>query len=275
MILEIMPDLQEMSLEQIRQEQLNILKDIHEFCNENNIAYFLTYGTLLGAVRHKGYIPWDDDIDIMMPKPDYDKFISLYNRKNGNYEVINIDIDKDFPYPIAKVQNPNTRLIEYASIKYNIGVNIDVFPIGGLPDNPKERKRHLNQLMICRNLLNIKTIKFSSRREKSKTVLLLLLKLITCFIFRKTIVSRICKLHRKYNYEHSKEVLLLSFESENRIFSKLMFEKFSYQEFEHNSFKIPCNYDLFLTKIYGGYMQLPPVENRKTHHVFKAYNRTK
>ena len=81
------------NVEELKHIQLDMLSDIAEFCEQNHIKYFLAYGTLIGAIRHKGYIPWDDDIDICMPRPDYDKFLRLYNKKNSAYKAVAFELN--------------------------------------------------------------------------------------------------------------------------------------------------------------------------------------
>jgi lipopolysaccharide cholinephosphotransferase len=261
-----------LNVEEIKEEQLKILKDIHQFCEANQLNYFLSCGTLLGAVRHLGYIPWDDDIDIMMPRPDYDKFITLYGQTQYSYQVADISIDQSYPYPFAKAYNPQTSLVEYSTVKYDIGINVDIFPIDGLPENGKKRKTHLKKMILLKIIRNIKATKYNCNRTIIKTLFLIFLKIMLCVFPYKKIVIGIDKLSRKYNYADSKYVSSLYFgESIDRYFQKSIFEEFTCHEFEGSFFRIPLHYDLFLTAIYGDYMQLPPVEKRKTHHIYTAY----
>ena len=139
--------------DELRKIQLDILRSVSAFCMKNNLTYFLCYGTLLGAVRHKGYIPWDDDIDIAMPRPDYEKFIRSFNKSGGRscseygggscseyggefrcgsedslslpteprLKVISRELDRNFPYTFAKVTNTSTVFEEFSSFKYELG----------------------------------------------------------------------------------------------------------------------------------------------------------
>ncbi|MFR5682857.1 MAG: phosphorylcholine transferase LicD [Clostridia bacterium] len=126
-----------MSLEEIKSIQLDILSQVANYCDRNGLRYFLAYGTLLGAVRHKGYIPWDDDIDIMMPRPDYMQFINSFNNEKCALRVGSHYLDKNYPYVIAKVYDTSTLCKENIDVEYSIGINIDVFPIDGLPETER------------------------------------------------------------------------------------------------------------------------------------------
>lgn len=125
------------SFEEHKKIQLSILRDIDVFCQKNQIKYFLAFGTLLGAIRHKGFIPWDDDIDIAMPRPDYNKFILSFNGMVDNLKVLAPEIDLDYYAPYANVYDTRTVLEEKGTshLKFEIGVKIDVFPIDGVPTN--------------------------------------------------------------------------------------------------------------------------------------------
>lgn len=104
--------MREILLDELKDRQIAILDVVDAFCRENNINYWLDSGTLLGAIRHGGYIPWDDDIDIGMLRPDYDRFLAMFNKLNKQYQVFSVENDINFPYPFGKVLDTHTVLYE-------------------------------------------------------------------------------------------------------------------------------------------------------------------
>ena len=147
--------------EEFKKTQFDILISVDRFCKAHGIRYFLAYGTLIGALRHGGYIPWDDDIDISMPRPDYERFIKLYNKeKDKGYYVVSPSLDPSYPNAFAKICDPDTCIIEFSSLKYDIGVNIDLFPhlmlskMALLPVSYKFLIKKINSLSIKYNYLN-------------------------------------------------------------------------------------------------------------------------
>ena len=137
--------MKEISLNELRKIQIDILDKVHNFCIQNNITYFLSSGTLLGAIRHGGYIPWDDDIDLYMPRESYERFINIYKDDSHDTRVITLYNNKEYYYPFAKVEDTNSIVIENVPEKFNIGINIDIFPIDGVPNN-----------LICRKFFFMK-----------------------------------------------------------------------------------------------------------------------
>lgn len=260
-----------LSTEAFKKIQLEILIDIHEFCVKNNIKYFLAYGTLIGAIRHEGFIPWDDDIDICMPRPDYMRFAELYNHSKYNFYCP--EKTKNFPYIHGKVSDDSTIVIENTNKKFPIGVNIDVFPIDGLSSDYLEAKKHYESIVKTRNIINIKKISFSTKRKISRNLLLLILKLLTIIIpFNKAIKDLNGKM-RKYDYNNSKYVGELCFGDSKRVLEKTLFETIVLHKFEGYDFYIPIGYDKWLKTIFKDYMQLPPEEKRITHHDFTVYRK--
>lgn len=133
--------MREIQREELKKLEFDILKDVAEFCEKNQIRYYLCGGTLLGAIRHKGFIPWDDDIDIIMPRPDYIRFNNLYNKRDSNYKVHSLFTDKNWYSTFAEVEDTRT-IKTYNGFNQlgTFGVNIDIFPIDGSPDEEMLRK---------------------------------------------------------------------------------------------------------------------------------------
>ena len=144
---------------------LDLLQKTADFCEKNNIRYFLCGGTLIGAIRHKGFIPWDDDIDISMPRPDYDRFISLFNKPENYYQVICMENNKKYGFPFAKVHDTRTFVDELQYAKDQFGVYIDIFPIDGVGENEQ-----VFRILRLRKLLHTKKANYFQRTIAKKII---------------------------------------------------------------------------------------------------------
>jgi lipopolysaccharide cholinephosphotransferase len=254
---------------ELRQIQLRLLDAVDVFCKKNNINYMLASGTLIGAIRHKGFIPWDDDVDVYMPRPDYNKFVAGFNSDGGSYEVVSFDLDHKFLYPYAKVFDTDTVLIERNAINYNLGINIDIFPIDGIEDDDTALVRR--QVFLGR-VYSVKVVSFSRNRAMHRNALLCALKCLFCWLPTEWVVGRIIANAKKYEYGAQKSVCVLSEGlANNRILRKEIFSNTVEGEFEGNVYQIPAGYDEYLKATYGDYMRLPPEEDRVSHHAFDAY----
>lgn len=263
-----------LSLSEIKILQIEILNEVSAFCEKNQINYSLSFGTLLGAVRHKGYIPWDDDIDIMMLRPDYNKFISSFKSINNIYRVKSILNDTDYPYPFAKVEYSKSSLIEFSDISYEIGVYIDIFPVDGIPTKKKVFNNYFNYLKFLKDILLVKTIKINfNKRSILKNLILFFLKIIFKFISYKTILKFINKKLSSSDYEESEYLMTLCFPAvkKHHKLKREIFQKFTYIDFEKGKYKSIKDYDKYLNLIYGNYMELPKANNRVSHHSFEAF----
>lgn len=263
--------MKEMVLDEVKEVQLKILKEVSDFCDENNIKYFLAYGTLLGAIRHKGYIPWDDDIDIMMLRDDYDKFLELFNKSNEELKVAAYELDKTFPYTFAKVFDKKTTLKENVLINYNIGVNIDLFPMDYLPEDLNESEKLYKKLDILKKIYTLKVIKQNRNRKITKEIILYVSKIIFSFISIKKLVQRIINMTKRYRDKPSNYVGCAVWGNMGERVEKEAFSNSIDANFEGYIFKVPIGYDTYLKNVYGDYMELPPLEQRKAHHSYQAF----
>lgn len=258
--------------ETLKKIELGILIHIDEICRKNDLKYFLCGGTLLGAVRHKGFIPWDDDIDIAMPRPDYDKFLKLM-RNDEKYLALS-PLDDGYYYNFAKVVDKSTKLAEigYRNI-YGLGVHVDVFPLEGMPDGNCGNVRHFKRL----NSLRIKIASFAYLKPKIRKNLFAYFKSLYIYYVRNKrlklidLQKKYDALAKKYDYEKSDYVYATGGAyGERDIFSKKFFENTVQLEFEGLYFSAPAEWDDYLKQLYGNYMELPPTEKRVAHHNFKA-----
>ena len=258
--------MREIEVDEIKKTELDILKYVDKVCHENGLTYFLSGGTLLGAVRHKGFIPWDDDIDIMMPRPDFMKLVALLE-KGGRYRCNFIYAKKDHYPNFAKVVDTKTTIVELSMTLHEegLGVFVDVFPIDGLPDTMNEIKPYYRKIMFYRRMKKLTYRKKTSGLKK-------LLALYANHKGWRYWVEKIDEYGRKYDYDKAKYVgVPTSGYDEREVFTKEAFSGVLRVPFEEYEFDIPVGYDEYLTKLYGDYMQLPPEDKRVTRHTFKAY----
>lgn len=264
----------ELSLREIQLETLKVLKKVKEICEKENIEYFLGYGTLLGAVRHKGFIPWDDDIDIIMPRKEYEKFINycIYNKeKLGYFSLKHYRTCKEYIYPIARFCDMRYR-IEYSGAKdYGLGLFVDIYPFDGinLSDNNLKRKININKFFI--NICGMKKYKWSKNRFKG------IIKYLFFILIRKinlnSLLKKIDKLGQKYMYENTEYVNCVIWEDLEKIIPKDIFKETLKIEFEGELYKAPKKYDKFLKIHYGNYMKLPPINKQVGHHYYRVYTK--
>ena len=248
---------------------IEILDEIDTFCRSNHIRYYLLGGTLIGAVRHKGFIPWDDDIDICMLREDYERFLSCYNDRNGRYKLISQRTESRYHLPMAKVFDTRTKLEESVSNGCPIGIYVDIFPIDNCPGNYEESCKFVKKIGVYRNILSLKNIKASRGRAFYKNLVLILGKVICCAIPRKLIIRKIDSIAGKYRNIESIEYvgeLVLNPYGIQEIYKKEWFDDVSELEFEGKKYYAPCGYDNVLKTCFGNYMVLPPEEDRITHH---------
>ncbi|PSV39779.1 phosphorylcholine transferase LicD [Photobacterium sp. GB-210] len=254
--------MRELSLIELREKQLEILDDIHKYCIENDLKYSLAGGTLLGAIRHKGYIPWDDDIDIMMPRDDYEYLMENFNcNEKYNCHHLKGDGKNYFPRFYGKISLNNTKIIEPNSPSFfdNIGINVDVFPID-----------HLSKRILSKGI-KLKLINFIKRvylysdyltYQKNK------LKYPLSFIKEMSLLLMSLIVSNKYNSQYA--VSIGSFYLKKDLFDKSLYENYKNISFENRSYLAIKDYDKYLSQIYGDYMIIPKETERYSHN-FKAY----
>ncbi|MBQ3403176.1 MAG: LicD family protein [Synergistaceae bacterium] len=263
----------QLTLEELRKNQLEILDVVSSFCEERGINYWLDFGTLIGAIRHKGYIPWDDDIDISMLRPDYDKFMREFNGHNPRYDFHSIENDPDFPYAFGKVMDKKTTLYN-SGIKWH--VNIDIFVMDNAPDDDREARkmfftrRWLNR-SNARRVVSVLNLPPAIRR---KNILRRLCEYITRGILRvfprNYFTRKIIEVSKRYSNQATRRVGNFT-GAQDAMIDREALSSVIDVEFEGRTYKAPSGYDEWLRLIYGDYMELPPVEERVTNHELKAY----
>lgn len=257
---------------EIQSKLIDMFGWFHDICESNNLTYYALGGTALGAVRHNGFIPWDDDIDVGMPRPDYEKLISLSEKINcnGKYLIEYPADKKDFVYPFIKIYDTHTTLVENKRYKPKRGLFIDVFPIDGIGNSEEESLQNFRKINKQINMLGTRVNGFRKGRKLYKNIAVFLSRLIPEYIFdtRKLIskTERMCKANL---YADCRFVVnAYGAWKEKEISEKAWFEERKQCHFEGKTIYIPGEYHKYLTKMYGDYMKLPPIEKRVTHHDF-------
>ncbi|MDE7167419.1 MAG: LicD family protein [Clostridia bacterium] len=268
--------MKEINLEQLKELEVELLTAVDEICNKENFRYSLGGGTLLGAVRHKGFIPWDDDIDVMMPRPDYDAFISYCLNNDVPFKIRSFETDKSYVDTSAKLYNPNTVLQDDNIVGgSSIGVNIDVFPIDGLGDTYKAAKKAFNSTRFKRNLLVAAQWK---KFFKSKThawyyePFRFAFFVLSRFVNKARLFKKIQKKYKKIDFNSVNFAGAVGGSyREKEILPKTIWTEYIDLPFEGRSFKAIADYDTYMSSIYGDYMKLPPEEKQVSHHTFTAF----
>jgi len=250
----------------IRPLQLRILKNlsaIDKVCKEHNLRYYIMAGTMLGAVRHKGFIPWDDDLDIGMPRADYDLLMS--NAKewlHKPYEAVCAENDKEYPLPFAKKQNADTTLIERMHLKYFGGVYIDVFPLDGVPEKRMRQRMHFAKYEFYKRVLYlIHRDPYKHEKGPSSWIPLLCRKLYTLTEVQK----KIRKVMTKYDFDNSP--LVCDYDDDMKgIMSKGVLETPTPVLFEGEEVWGVQEYDTYMTRKYGDYMTIPKQSGQRQHN---------
>ena len=267
--------MKELTNAEIKQCSFSVLKQLRAVCQENGLRYSLTGGTLLGAVRHQGFIPWDDDIDIMMPRPDYDRLIAIVREGDPGFDLRCAELEGDaYGYSFAKACCRGT-LLEEEGIRQSIGVCGDIFPVDGAGNSLRTAKLRgkffvfLHGLKISSNWTNYHRSKLRKwYYEPLRYGCYLLSKLLG----RRFIHGRMERFLRKKDYSITAYAgRLVGDYGSKEIFPRELFEKTIPVTFEGEQFCGIADYDTFLTRLYGDYMTLPPEHKQVTHHVFKAY----
>lgn len=265
-----------MTIEEIKSTEMEALVFFDQLCKEHNWKYYLAYGTLIGAARHKGFIPWDDDIDVMMLRDDYEKLMST-RLSNDRYQLqtpyegtVNHyygSYSKLFDMNTLLIQDPDTEALPYH-------VYIDIFPIDYVPDNTIDRKNLLKK--IYRYELWNTLLERSYYRAKGQLEMTKRIKWFILHMFSKLIPP-------KYFLKKSERMLKKSFKQTNTLMNVLCGDPyldvcFSLSDldiielsFEGKQFYAPKGYDKILTQTYGKYKELPPIEKQVSHHNYIAY----
>lgn len=264
----------ELDTKELKMCQLDVLKEVHNYCVNHNLKYYMIYGTLLGAVRHHGYIPWDDDIDIAMPREDYEVFIPHYNRESSHISrCIHYSLDSSYYLDFAKVYNTRTELTELVHNPKTIGVYIDVFPIDKMPDNSVLAEKQLSQIAFYEKLLRKHNRTGSIGKWKKAKSLIRDFQRLLVTESRYEVIKKIDSLGSQFIRDTTSHVSIAVGGCPG-LKDYVPYEWYGepqLMQFETEMFYAPAKAKELLTQWYGKYMTLPPVEERQPHHSFNAY----
>lgn len=251
------------SLEEKKSIQLEMLKEIDSFCRNNNIKYSLAFGTLIGAVRHKGFIPWDDDVDIMMPLPDMLRFKKLFKSETMKY--CDIDTEPHYNCIFSRVADVRT-YDKTGMISKSYGVHIDLYPIVAVPDNDEERQRYYTLAEKLQNKY------FFVRKWRSRILHhfpVSSIPVIDACIYDKLVKK--CVKHLMHSCAYGSTDHYYTVATYIRLHDKMTYDTDLFSElidvdFENLNLISIANYDIFLSLMYGDYMTPPPEDKRVPYH---------
>lgn len=257
-----------LSLRDIQLAELDILKEFDGICKKYDLKYSLAGGSMLGAVRHKGFIPWDDDIDVCMPRPDYEKFKKIFaDATDTNRFKLTSDTGRDAEYPFVKMLDKSFCVGEkgFREVK---NLWIDILPVDGLPDSLKKSEKIMRRATLYRYIVLVnkwkKVSDFSGRHSRFKFVLA---RIYSKLYGEKRAVKKAVKHATRYDFNGAGFVGIIvwgCYGIGERI-KKSGFDEMTEVEFEGLKFSAMSNYKEYLTGIYGDFMTLPPEDKRKIH----------
>ena len=267
----------ELTLKEIQTETLNLMKKVHKICVEQNLRYILAYGTLLGAIRHNGFIPWDDDFDIMMPRSDYEKFARYFFEHRNELlplRYFSPETVPDYPNYIARISDTSFMMKAENEKDCGMGIFIDIYPIDGMKDGKLtfayRKARFFSSLYFMKTRIHFVCAKGFLKNILKKI----------CFGFSKIISLgflkyQLEKISKKHNFETSGKVgcVVWGGLESCRPIRKASFENVILHNFEDAKFYIPKNYEEILKQEYGDFMKLPPESERIGHHFYKIFRK--
>lgn len=280
--------MKEMSIEEYKKVELGILRYFDSYCSRNKLRYLLAGGTLLGAIRHGGFIPWDDDIDIVMPRSDYMTFVRSFNKENNRYQVLSPFTIDGWYSTFAEIEDCKTvKIYENFDKRILSGVSIDVFPIDGAPENYLVRRIYwgiqnflarifiLSQMRFSaskRYCLKCNAKKFLIKNKIRTAIKLILMPFAKCTIPLRlsVIVNKIGMIFDVDNCSYVGVSVFPLYGYKECMKSELLLQSIKWN-FCNMQLNIPVGYEEYLKQHYGAYMQCPSDDQQVSHHHFKAF----
>lgn len=260
--------MRQLSNAEVKEKLFKILTVFADFCDKNKLQYYLCGGTLLGAVRHKDFIPWDDDIDVLMPRPDYIKLCELMRNKEiqQRYRLLSYEYG-NLEYPISKFIDEELFVQSYYS---NIDryLWIDVFPMDGLPGNEEKDIAYLRKAGKAKFRFGLATTKLFSGSTKERIILSFPFKLFYHVIGRNKYAQQLDQMAKAYPFDYSDYIAGIAWANGPRErVTRSKFVPVIELDFHGRKFHAPAGYDEYLSSMYGDYMQIPPESKRENHRI--------
>ena len=265
-------------LSPVQEKLLSMLKWFHDYCQENGFTYYVVGGSMLGAIRHKGFIPWDDDIDVVLPRPDYDRLLRIFGEENDHYLLESpYTGNADYYYTYAKLYDTNTTLVEKSKRNCRRGLYIDVFPLDGIGSTDKEVNKNFLKVDRLNMFLMTRICAITKRRGFLKNASIAVSRMIPQIIVNDhKLVLKVDKVASSFGYEDSKYVAnLMGAYRRKEVMEKSIFGKPTEYQFEDIVVNGVEQYEEFLTHIYGDWRKLPSKEKQKTTHEYIEMNLNK
>nr|WP_288810388.1 LicD family protein [uncultured Anaerostipes sp.] len=271
---------EELNIEQIHKATLGIVEKLIEICDKINVNYYVAYGSLIGVVRHKGFIPWDDDFDVVMLRDDYEKFCD-YCIKNENklkpFKLLSRKCEKKYPYNIARLNNMNYKAV-YDNVQgYESGIFIDIYPLDGAGSDVDKVLKKVEKKKS--NLFRITLWSIDDHYTKStynkwyRSIIKYFVRGYSKVRGAKHFLDKMEDFKNLYDINNSRYIAEMTWDSGLTLYEKSWFDKYIYMDFENLKVKVPIGYDDFLRCHYGDYMKFPPKEEQVPHHEYKVYQR--
>lgn len=269
-------NVKKLDISDIHSITLDLMDMVHNICETNGLTYYIAYGSLIGAIRHNGFIPWDDDFDIWMMRDDYEKFIDIVrNHNNPRYRIATRADDENYPYGIARFYDANYQFF-HTTLKnqFNLGVFIDIYPLDSCSSSYSDIKHILNKIQRINYCYSIYQYKFSLS-NKIRTVIKLpihyLLRMVYGKTYNKRVDERILRIIYSENDKLAENVCVYWEPSEFCYYNRSLFSEKQLHQFEDRYYWIPKEYDTILSLQYGDYMTMPPVDKRCPTHDYEIF----
>ena len=253
-------------IKEVQTMLLDLMKKVHAFLDENDLKYYLLGGSALGAVRHNGFIPWDDDIDIGLFREDYDKFLAICDTFDSNYEIVNFKNAKNCNFGLTRIYIPNTYVDNptIAKTKLDKRLYFDIFPLDNVPNDKDELRAFEKRILKKKHLLALIDV----HDYGNSKVVMIAKKVVSMGLcpFRNVILRSFDKLLKKYRYEETVCICSLcsQYSFKKQVMLKEVYGQPVLHRFEDVELYIPENVTQYLTTLFGeDYMIVPPVEKRR------------